>query len=102
MVLYAMTSHTEPGDPHGYAELEEKLTELETELDSVDRAASAELIRHARRFYGAGSPTEFLGEARNALEGVVGSTEQLPSELESQITSLIVEINEGFRRIGGG
>jgi hypothetical protein len=47
------------------------------------------------------SPTEFLGETRQALRQV-RSVADVPPTLRADIDRMIGQIDEGFQQVGGG
>ena len=91
----------DPDDPHGYGRLNLKLSEFRLRLTALGEERYANLVRQAELYYG-GSPTEFLGEARSALQAVLRGADDLPPEFVSAIREVVEAINEGFRRVGGG
>jgi hypothetical protein len=93
-----MSSISNSDDPHGYRRLYRALHDIEQRLLASGDVEGAGAVHSASMFYG-GSPTEFLGEARLALQ-TIAAHEGLPDGLMSQVNGLIEEINEGFRRVG--
>jgi hypothetical protein len=89
-------------DPHGWGRLHDFLAEVEEALAATDNDREASLVHRAWRFFGGGSPTEFLGESRLALAATLDSARDLPVELVSRIRAMIADIDEGFRSVGGG
>jgi hypothetical protein len=73
---------------------------LATELSGLGHVTESEQVQRAAAFYG-GSPSEFLGESRAAMRAVLGSGLDLPAGLVQRMESLIDEIDEGFRVVGG-
>jgi hypothetical protein len=61
VVPHAMTNDPNLNDPHGYGYLNDALIKLEGQLLSFGELTGASALRRAELFYGAGSPTEFLG-----------------------------------------
>jgi hypothetical protein len=100
MGLRAMKRSTT--DPHGYGRLRDLLADVEEALAATHNNREASLVHRAVLFYGGGSPSEFLGESRVALEATLASARDLPVELVSRIRAIIAEIDEGFRAVGGG
>ena len=97
-----MSNLTDHEDPQGYARLSEALVRFGQRLQLLGDTASAHKIREAARLYGGGSPTEFLGESRLALQSVLASAHGLPTDLISAMSAIVDDINDGFKRVGGG
>ena len=93
---------TGQGDPHGYVRLKRSLDFIEGECVAAGEIALGDSVARAGRFFGAGSPSEFLGEASLALRGLVENPGRLPRSLVAFVESLAGEIREGFDRVGGG
>ena len=87
-------------DPHGYHELSRILNTVEAELRSEGRDIEADEIYRASRF-AVGSPSEFLGESRIALQRLLDSGVALRNGTEEVARATIDEITAGFRRVGG-
>jgi len=97
-----MSNLTDHEDPQGYARLNETLVRFGHRLQLLGDTASAHKIREAAQLYGGGSPTEFLGESRLALQSVLASAQGLPTDLISAMRAVVDEIDDGFQRVGGG
>jgi len=88
-------------DAHGYQELCSVLQRVEAELRQASDEATADTVATAQKF-AIGSPSEFLGEARIALQSVLASPVRVSDGTREAIERVIKEINEAFRRVGGG
>jgi len=88
-------------DPHGYGRLKDFLGEIERILAASGNETESQLVHHAGLFFGGGSPSEFLGEARLALLSTLHSAHDVPVELVERIHQMICAIDEGFRDVGG-
>jgi hypothetical protein len=88
-------------DPHGYRRLHDDLRAIEARLDQLGRSELAGHIRDALRFYGTGSPSEYLGESRLALQRVLAAGPDLPHELRAAVADQMSLIEQGQQRIGG-
>jgi hypothetical protein len=86
-------------DPHGYIQLYDVLLVISSKLRILGRGESADRIFLATQFRG-GSPTEFLGESRLALQATLDSERDLPSDIVAEIQNTLEEVNEGFDRAG--
>jgi hypothetical protein len=95
-----MLDWAEMSDPHGYDRLARALDFVAIEVRSAGLDPSN--IETARRFYGSGSPSEFLGESLVALETLVLDGAELPSSVLAFVQAVIAEIRQGFDRVGGG
>jgi hypothetical protein len=84
-----------------YRDLLELLKYVERELRHSFDAPNADALATAQKF-AVGSPSEFLGESRIALQGALLSHARLDDATRQRIRRMIEMIDEGFRRIGGG
>lgn len=83
------------------AELFEYLRHLVDVLRRSGQRQLADAVLASSRF-ASGSPSEFLHEARIALESVSSSrTNGLPSEELEMLSSVIGQLDAAFRQIGG-
>ena len=98
--LAVVTTSDGSDDPHGYMRLKRAMLGFAAELSGAGHVTESEQVEHAAAFYG-GSPSEFLGESRAAMDAVLGSGLDLPAGLVQRMKSLVAEIDEGFRAIGG-
>jgi hypothetical protein len=89
-------------DPHGYHELSRILGNVEAELRDVLATREAEAVAAAAGTFPFSSASEYLGEARIALRGVLASDARLSETTRKLIERTIERIDEGFRRVGGG
>jgi hypothetical protein len=94
-------STSNESDPQGYRRLNQTLMEIEQRLLAAGDSSAAAAVHGATLFYGGGSPTEFLGEARLALRALA-DLQALPDDLQRRVRETILAIDEGFRRVGGG
>jgi hypothetical protein len=85
-------------DPHGYDQLFASLIHMGEQLTASGKSKAAERINFATKFYGTGSPTEFLGESRLALEAILNEEVNLSGSIVTEIRETLEKINEGFRR----
>ena len=89
-------------DPHGYRELAIILRRVEERLRQASEEALADAVAEAVKFEH-GSPSEFLGEARIALKKVLSASGgTVGANTRALAETTVEEINEGFRRVGGG
>lgn len=88
-------------DSHGYARLQQALEVIADQLDGLGQAELGDRIRSAMRFYGTGSPSEYVGEAKLALHDVVAGGSSLPGELRDTIAVQLDLIQQGHDAVGG-
>lgn len=88
-------------DPHGYGHLHAELTRIAQELDRLGQPELGDQVRYALRFFGTGSPSEYVGESRLALEGVLADSTALPDELRARIAEQVMSIRQGQDAVGG-
>lgn len=88
-------------DPHGYARLQAELGVIAEHLDRLGHAEPADVIRSAMRFYATGSPSEYVGEAKLALQAVLADGSSLPDELSARIAAQADLIQQGQDAVGG-
>ena len=96
-----MSNVEDSDDPHGYTRLQGAMLGFAADLSAAGYLTESERVQHAAAFYGGGSPTEFLGESRSAMLAVLASGPDLRVGLVERMRSMIAEIDEGFRVIGG-
>jgi hypothetical protein len=99
--MLAPMSARDSNDPHGYVRLREALLGFARELAAAGHDAESDNVRQAAAFYG-GSPSEFLGESRSAMLAALASGQDLPGGIVQRMRTLVAEIDEGFRAVGGG
>ena len=87
-------------DPYGYARLLEMLKSIEADLRAEGREDDAAEIYRASRF-ASGSPSEFLGESRLALERLLQVGAPLAPATEALAREAVEGITTGFRSVGG-
>jgi hypothetical protein len=97
-----MNSASDSNDPHGYGRLHRFLLDVEKQLAADGYDAESMRVHQASRFYGGGSPSEFLGESRLALLATLNAAPSLPNEFAQRIENVVAEIDEGFQAVGGG
>lgn len=86
---------------HSNQDLYEYLVRLRSELSRAGEVDLASIVDRASRF-AAGSQTEFLYEAQEALQRVVrNASGKLTSSQREMITSVIRQIEIAFLKIGG-
>ncbi len=88
-------------DRHGYRRLHDELRAIEAGLEQLGRSELADYIRNALRFYGTGSPSEYLGESRLALQRVLAADPDLPEEFRAALADQLSLIEQGQQRVGG-
>ncbi len=88
-------------DPYGYGELLSVLKRIQAELLETSDKETAEIVARAAKFV-VGSPSEFLGESRLALEAVLGRPTKISEMTKALAKRTIEKIDEGFRSVGGG
>jgi hypothetical protein len=87
-------------DPHGYGRLLEILKAIEHDLREDGRGTDADEVYRASRF-ASGSPSEFLGESRIALERLLDAGPPLQPTIEVLAREAVEGITKGFRAVGG-
>jgi hypothetical protein len=93
---------TDQRDPHGYLRLKRSLDFIKGECLAAGETELGEQVARAARFAAAGSPSEFLGEASQALRSLVEKPGLISRSVVAFAESLDGEIREGFDRVGGG
>ncbi|TLS75749.1 hypothetical protein FE236_08350 [Mariprofundus erugo] len=85
-------------DPHGYGELYSELKEIKAYCEVHFQCEECmSLLDDAMSYYGVGSPTEFLGESRIALSGLLKHQHKIDGSYCSRIENVIRNINRGFK-----
>jgi hypothetical protein len=87
-------------DPHRYGRLLDILKTIEHDLREDGRQTDADEVYRASRF-ASGSPSEFLGESRIALERLLEVGFPLQPTTEALAREGIEGITKGFRAVGG-
>lgn len=95
-----MSAPIDAGDQHGYGRLRDALLGFEADLASTGHHAESRIVERAVHFY-VGSPSEFLGESRIALLTTLDSAHNLPPDIAQRMRTVVAEIDEGFRTVGG-
>ncbi len=89
-------------EPSSYLDLYEVLKGLRQDLEKAKQARLAARIEHAMAHYGAGTPSEFLGETRLALRDLVANRNAVPEGAVATAERLIASIDRAFEEANRG